>query len=125
MAYQLAIICCLDLEISTPMIEQTNDRLIAVIDHQTEAPDIEYKEWMDLFDNKNKAKIAKHLCALCNFGGGYLIFGIGDDGAHAEPHPGELSGYNQDLINGIVEKYLAPAFHCSVYAVRSKVTGKL
>jgi hypothetical protein len=52
------------------------------------------------------------------------VFGIDDDGKHSEPHPGDLLAYNHDVVNGIVSRYLAPAFHCSVYLARSKLTGK-
>src|SRR5579884_3631526 len=100
------------------------DRISTLVDHRTEEPDIEYKTWMDLSVSENKSKIAKHLCALSNFGGGWLIFGISNDGTHSEPHPGDLSSYNQDIINGVISKYLHPAFHCNVYIVPSKTTKK-
>ena len=100
------------------------DRIATFVDHRTEEPDIEYKTWMDLSVPENKSKIAKHLCALSNFGGGWLIFGISNDGTHSEPHPGDLSSYSQDIINSVVSRYLHPAFHCNVYFVPSKTTKK-
>ncbi|MBZ9884824.1 ATP-binding protein [Mesorhizobium sp. CA10] len=99
--------------------------LTSLIDHRREEPDIEYKAWLDLSSPEARAKIAKHLCALSNFGGGWLVFGIANDGSYSEPHPENLQGYHQDTINGIVDKYLAPAFHCQVYNGTSSVTGKL
>lgn len=111
----------------TPTIPVTQDleRLGSLVDHRTEEPDVEYKTWMDLSAPESKAKLAKHLCALSNYGGGWIIFGIENDGSHAEPHPGELGGYSQDIINGIVERYLHPAFHCTVHFAPSPKTGKL
>ena len=100
------------------------DRLSSLVDHKNEEPDVEYKTWMDLSTPENKAKTAKHLCSLANYGGGWLIFGIADDGSHAEPHPQDLSGYKQDLINSIVSRYLHPAFHCNVHFVKSSITQK-
>jgi hypothetical protein len=97
------------------------DRLASLIDHRTEELDVEYKSWMDLSDSEHKSKIAKHLCALANHGGGWLVFGVSDDGNHAEPHPGDLTNYNQDIVNGIVSRYLHPAFHCNVYFVTSPI----
>ena len=41
--------------------------------------DAEYKSWMDLNGNEARAKVAKHLCALANGGGGFLVFGFDDD----------------------------------------------
>jgi hypothetical protein len=102
----------------------TDSYLADLVDQKLETPEIEYKGWMDLSEPTAKAKIAKHLCALCNYGGGYLVFGISDDGSHDEPHPSELDGYKQDVINQIVAKYLQPAFHCAVYTVHSRATGK-
>jgi hypothetical protein len=98
--------------------------LSELVDQRREEPDIEYKAWMNLSESEGKAKIAKHICAIANYGGGWLVFGIDDNGKHSEPHPGDLSAYNHDVVNGIVSRYLAPAFHCSVYPARSKLTGK-
>lgn len=95
-----------------------------LVDSRLERPDVEYKAWMDLTSPEVKAKVAKHLCALANHGGGFLIFGISDDGTHTEPHPGNLSTYRQDVLNGIVAHYLQPSFHCSVDNVQSRQTGK-
>ena len=103
---------------------QDLDRLASLVDHRTEEPDVEYKSWMDLGTAENKSKLAKHLCALANYGGGWMIFGIANDGSHAEPHPSDLSGYSQDIINGIVSRYLQPAFHCNVHMVTSAISLK-
>jgi hypothetical protein len=79
---------------------------------------------VDLSSPEVKSGIAKHLCALSNYGGGWLIFGVANDGSHAEPHPGDLTGFRQDTINGIVSRYLHPAFHCNVLFVPTAATGK-
>ena len=100
------------------------DQVAALIDHRTEELDVEYKTWMDLSSPENKSKIAKHLCALANIGGGWLIFGVADDGSHAEPHADDLTSYSQDVINSIVSRYLSPAFHCNVYFVQSRKAKK-
>jgi hypothetical protein len=99
-------------------------RLASLVDHRTEEPDVEYKSWMDLGAAENKSKLAKHLCAIANYGGGWIIFGVANDGSHAEPHPSDLSGYSQDIINGIVSRYLQPAFHCNVHMVTSAISQK-
>ena len=103
---------------------QDLDRIASLIDHRTEEPEVEYKAWMDLSASENKAKLAKHLCALSNYGGGWIVFGVSDDGSHTEPHPGDLTPYSQDIVNGIVNRYLHPAFHCNVHFVTSPRTSK-
>lgn len=103
-----------------------NDEFLRdLLDHPSEQRDVEYKRWMDLSMSENKAKIAKHLCALSNFGGGWLVFGVNDDYSYAEPHPGALDGYNRDVINGIVERYLTPPFHCQVFQGQCSITDNL
>lgn len=109
-----------------PQIPSTQDvdRLASLIDHRMEEPEVEYKAWMDLTTPENKAKLAKHLCALSNYGGGWIIFGVSNDGSHAEPHPGDLARYSQDTVNGIVNQYLHPSFHCNVHFVASPKTSR-
>ena len=82
--------------------------LSGLVDNPREAPEVEYKAWLDLNDKEVRAKLAKHICALANFGGGWLVFGIDDDRTPSEPHPGDLSAYGQDEINGIASKFLTP-----------------
>ena len=88
-----------------------------LVDQRLETLTAEYKSWMSLADNTAKAKIARHLCALANSGGGHLVFGFNDDGTPSEPHPKNLSEYSQDTLNSIVERYLHPVFHVAVHAV--------
>jgi hypothetical protein len=76
---------------------------------------MELKEWIDLKDELNRAKTARHLAALCNHGGGYLLFGFRDDGSPSAAHPSDVSIFNRDTIGGIIDRYLAPAFQCEVF----------
>jgi hypothetical protein len=91
--------------------------LADLVERRIEAPHVEYKRWMPLSDNVERANIARHLCALANGGGGWLVFGFEDDGTESEPHPGSLAAYGQDAINGIAERYLAPQPHCETHHV--------
>lgn len=97
--------------------------LASLIDHRTEDLDIEYKAWMDLSGNEARAKIAKHICALANYGGGWLIFGVNDDGSIDQDRPTTLDAYNQDAINGMAARYLVPPVHCQVHHVASPRTN--
>lgn len=79
----------------------------------SEELDVEYKAWMDTTNTEVKAKLAKHLAALANHGGGYLIFGVDD--ATKQPLgacPFDPSSYGEDAISAIVNRYLDPPFQC-------------
>ncbi|QJU57387.1 ATP-binding protein [Sphingomonas sp. AP4-R1] len=91
--------------------------LADLVERRLEAPDVEYKNWMPLTEAVERAKIARHICALANGGGGWLVFGFDDDGGVSMPRPGDLAAYDQDQINGIGEKYLEPQPHCEVHLV--------
>jgi len=89
-----------------------------LVDQPVETLHVELKEWIDLSDKVARAKTARHLAALANHGGGYLIVGIRDDRSLDESqHPGELSRFSQDSIAGVIDRYLAPAFQCDVFFV--------
>ena len=90
-----------------------------LITYPQESLEVEIKSWMDLTNNDVKAKLAKHLIALANHGGGYIIFGFKEDNSiwssDESNRPTNLENFDQDIINGIVQKYSEPVFQCSVY----------
>lgn len=91
-----------------------------------EGLDIEHKGWVDLGDEEYRARIAKALIALTNHGGGYLILGYREDGGlwiPAEPRPSDLAAFDQDAINGIVDRYSQPLFHCETEHVLHPTIG--
>lgn len=99
--------------------DQRNDavpaRVQALLDMPRESLAVELKRWMVLTDPPVRASVARHLAALANHGGGFLIFGFEEDGTLDKNHPGDLSSFNHDEFAGIIDKYLSPAFHCDVY----------
>jgi len=90
-----------------------------LVERRIEVPEVEYKNFMPLAENAERAKIARHICALANYGGGWLVFGFEDDGTPTEPHAASLDAYQQDAINGIAERYLVPQPHCEAHFVRA------
>lgn len=90
-----------------------------LVDYPRETLDIELKEWIDLGDKAAQAKLAKHIAALANHGGGYLVFGFCDDESVAPNRPADLSSYSRDTFGMIVGRYLSPAFQCDVVLVQS------
>ena len=85
---------------------------------------MEVKNWLDLqANNRDKATLAKAVLALANHGGGFIVLGFKetDEGMEeAASRPATLNGYNQDLVNGIVQNYCDPPFHCAVHMVTNR-----
>ena len=50
-----------------------------LVDNPPENLEIDLKDWIDLTSDVARASIARHIAALANFGGGYLLFGFQDD----------------------------------------------
>lgn len=100
-----------------------NDELRDLVEAPRERMDVEYKSWPDTSDKRVRGELARHLCALANHGGGYIVFRINDDMTSAGPAPDPASKYDQDTISGIVDRYLSPSFQVAVYRVTSGITG--
>jgi hypothetical protein len=94
-----------------------------LLDNPREALHVELKEWVNLPDPVARAKTARHLCALANHGGGYLIFGFTDEGTPAGPPPADLARYNRDGIASIIDRYLTPTFQCDAFVVSRTAGG--
>lgn len=103
---------------STPI---SPDRLSDLLIDPREDLDLEIKNWLDLRDdNDDKAKFAKAALALANHGGGFILLGLTKNErgyVEAEGRPPTLDDYSQDVINGIIQHYADPAFHCAVHYV--------
>lgn len=103
------------------------ERLADLLVDPREAPDLELKNWLDLQNsNDDKATFAKAILALANHGGGFIALGLTetDIGAvEAAERPATLDSYSQDLINGIVQNYCDPPFHCAVHIVPAPAGG--
>lgn len=102
-------------------MEISRERLRDLLVDPREALDFEVKNWLDLrTSNDDKATFAKAVLALANHGGGFIALGLIETDAgveEAEGRPATLDGYSQDLINGIVQNYCDPPFHCAVHIV--------
>ncbi|MEH0070575.1 RNA-binding domain-containing protein [Pannonibacter sp. Pt2-lr] len=102
-------------------MEISRERLRDLLVAPREDLDFEVKNWLNLQgSNDDKATLAKAILALANHGGGFIVLGLteADDGVReAEGRPATLDGYNQDLINGIVQYYCDPPFHCAVHII--------
>ena len=101
----------------------SRERLADLLVDPCENLDFEVKNWLDLQDsNEDKAIFAKAILALANHGGGFLALRLLETDVgivEAEGRPALLDGYSQDLINGIVQNYCDPQFHCVVHLVHN------
>ncbi len=93
--------------------------LTDLVDFPRETLEIELKQWIDLRDRVAQAKLARHIAALANHGGGWIVFGFCDNGTIDPDRPAELSLYSRDTFGNIVTRLLTPAFQCDVQLVRS------
>lgn len=95
-----------------------------LIDFPRETQACEYKSWLDLTTPPHKADLARHLAAIANFGGGYIVFGFNDLDLSPIADGADWSLLTHDVVGGIIDKYLAPSFQCSVERVTSE-TGSI
>jgi hypothetical protein len=103
--------------------EITRERLADLLVDPHEDLNFEVKNWLDLQgNNEDKATFAKAVLAIANHGGGFIALGLLETDlgiVEAEGRPATLDGYSHDLINGIVQNYCDPQFHCAVHIVDS------
>ena len=98
-----------------------NRRLADLLLDPREDLDVEAKCWLDLLgSNEHKATLAKALLALANHGGGFVLMGFDETDTGLVPapdRPATLNAYTQEIVNGIVQSYAEPPFHCAVHHV--------
>ena len=101
-------------------------RLRDLVELPRESLEIEIKGWLKLSNNHDKANLAHAILALANYGGGYIVIGFEEKNGQWEPSessPENLELFSQDIINGIVQRYAEPPFHCDVYLVERPSDG--
>ncbi len=113
--------------VSDQYISDAERRLQDLVTHPRESLDTELKGWLDLSWGEHKADLAQAMLALANHGGGYILVGFEESGGTwvaAEPRPADLSQYTQDNVNGVVQSYAEPTFHCEVHHIAHPMTGR-
>lgn len=89
--------------------------LAELVAGKSESLDVEYKAWMETGPPEARAKLAKHIAALANHGGGYLVFGV-DDTTRTPMGQTTLdrANFSQARLAEIAERYLDPPPHLDV-----------
>ena len=95
----------------------SQDDLADLVDKPDETLAAEYKSELDLADGRSKANFARHVAALANHGGGYLIFGFNNDLTVAAQT--EFPAIDRDAVASVAKHYLDPPFQCDVRIVTS------
>ncbi|UCI24958.1 helix-turn-helix domain-containing protein [Mesorhizobium sp. B2-8-5] len=85
--------------------------------HRSETLNVEFKAWMDISksNKEGQAKIARHIAAIANHGGGRVYFGVDNDGnpeARSEAFP--LEHFRSDAIHNLLKTRLEPTLQCEV-----------
>jgi len=96
------------------MYTQPVSELQDLVEKPAEHEWLELKSWVELTDNLTRANTARHLAAIANYGGGYLVFGFKKDGTRCDRGDDVRSAYSQDVLAGIIDRYLHPKFQCAV-----------
>ena len=111
------------------MMEQSHElpNLERFILNPTEDLDAEYKGWLDLRVDRDRANLAKAVIALANHGGGVIVLGFEEvsAGLAARPKPDEIPDVTQDNVNDAVHRYAEPQLHCRLYLVKHPNVGSI
>lgn len=103
----------------------TNAELRPLLAEPREDLGAEYKGWLDLSTNEHRAILAKAAIALANHGGGFIVWGMTEQGESfvSAARPGEIPEVTQDAINSAVNRFASPSFHCRMYSVDHPQSG--
>ncbi|RXT55829.1 hypothetical protein B6S44_06960 [Bosea sp. Tri-44] len=73
---------------------------------------------------ETRAKLAKHLAALANHGGGFIVIGV-DDATRVPTGapPAGLAKIDQEAVAGILKRYLSPPFQIQVESAEQDGVG--
>lgn len=94
-------------------------QLEGLIVYPREDLDAEYKSWLNLTMERDRAILAKATIALANHGGGFLVMGFEERNGtlQSTPCPPNVPRVTQDAVNESVRRYAEPEFHCQIYDV--------
>lgn len=96
-----------------------DDKLQLIIENLHENLEIEAKNWLGgLRSQDERAKLAKEIIALANYGGGYIFIGFEENGGEfldRDAEPGDLGAFTQDGITAVVDRFVEPPIQIRVH----------
>lgn len=111
------------------MSEIEKGSLIRLLIEPRETLAVEYKSWLNLKEDKGKAKLAKAAIAIANIGGGRIVIGIRhgkpeeQDEWISEPCPPKFTTYTEDDVSAAIGKYADPVPECRLEFARHPDTS--
>ena len=102
--------------------------LIYVLAHPSENKYVEYKGWLDLTEDRGRAKLAKHAIAIANSGGGKIVLGMtepknAEESWISEARPDVVSPYTDDMVSSAIHKYADPMPECKLEYANHPTSG--
>ena len=99
--------------------------LEGLVTHASEDVGVEYKDWLDLTNESDKATLAKAAIALANHGGGYIVIGFRDRvfPLQSNPVPNGLPDITPDRVNEAIRRYANPEFQSQLDKVQHPDTS--
>jgi hypothetical protein len=88
-----------------------------LINSPQESLAVEIKQWLDITEKTNIAKIVKSSLAIRNFNGGHLLIGFNNDTLNPDTDntPTDIEEkFHIDIIQGLITKYSSEAFEVNV-----------
>jgi len=99
-------------------MEDRRRRLSFLAENPREDLDVELKDWLDLNQREHQADLAKAMLALANHGGGFVLVGYDNDTETPTVPSAEVAAqYDQDRVNGILQRYADPQVHVELARV--------
>jgi predicted HTH transcriptional regulator len=83
--------------------------LVEVLSAKRESKQIEFKESFDASQTQDWCEVLKDLVAIANSGGGYILFGVKNDGSLSGWDRGQLCSVDPAKIADKILSYSRPA----------------
>jgi hypothetical protein len=111
---------------SSEQLPKLIEKLQTILANPQEDLETEFKAWLNLSEEDERANLAQAILAIANHGGGHVVLGFTRSPTGLKPieeGPTDLNHYSPDEINNIVKRYAEPRFQCRVDFVSHPFSG--